>query len=306
MTETYSYRTLKWIDMDSPAPHEVSKLVEEYKLNPLVGEELLRPTRNAKIDTYKDHIYIVLHIPVRVNNGKERGIKEKEIDFIIGKKYLITSRYELVEPLHSFAKSFETNSILDKEGIGNHAGLIFYYIMKRLYGEMMHDLENIRDALGEAESMIFQGHERNMVEVLSLLSREIIDFRQTIRLHKEVLESFKVSPVDFFGKDFHEYINDIQSSYNSIHDLITANRELLSDLRETNDSLLSTKQNEHMKVFTALAFVTFPLSVILALFSLPTTHIPIVGMSHDWEIIAGGVVILAVLMYAYFKEKGWI
>ncbi len=306
MTETHSYRTLKWIDADSPTVKEVSELVDEFKLHPLVGEELLRPTRKAKIDVYKDHIFLVLHVPVRVNNGDERGIKEKEIDFIIGKKFIITSRYEMIEPLHSFAKSFETNAILDKDGIGDHAGVIFYYIMKRLYGEMLQDLENIKDALGDAEKRIFAGHERKMVEVLSLLSREIIDFKQTIRLHKEVLESFKTTPVDLFDKNFTVYIDEIQSSYNSIHDLIISNKELLTDLRETNDSLLSTKQNEHMKIFTALAFVTFPLSLLVALFALPTSHTPLIGLPYDWEIIAGTIVILAILMFAYFKEKGWI
>jgi magnesium transporter len=305
MVETYSYRALKWIDMESPTPDEVSALISDYKLHPLVGEELLRPTRKAKIDSYKDHIYLVLHIPVRTQNDKKFGIKEKEIDFIIGKKFIITSRYEAIEPLHSFAKSFETNSILDKDGIGNHAGLIFYYIMKRLYGEMLRDLENIKDALGDAEKYIFQGHERKMVEELSLLSREIIDFRQTIRLHKEVLESL-ASSGEFFGPDFKVFLAEIQGQYLAIHDLIVSNKELLIDLRETNDSLLSTKQNEHMKLFTALAFVTFPLTLLVTLFTLPTAHTPLIGMPYDWEIIAGSVVVLAIVMYAYFKERGWI
>jgi Mg2+ and Co2+ transporter CorA len=95
MTETRSYRALQWMDIDSPTPHEVTALVDKFKLNPLVGEELLRPTRKAKIDAYKDHIYIVLHIPVR-GSGKEFGIKEKEIDFIIGKKFIITSDTSLL------------------------------------------------------------------------------------------------------------------------------------------------------------------------------------------------------------------
>lgn len=304
MIETYSYRTLKWKDVDSPSPQEITALVDEHGLHPLVGEELLRPSRKAKIDVYKDHIYLVLHIPVRVNSGESTGIKEKEIDFIIGKKYIITSRYEMIEPLHSFAKSFETNSILDKEGLGDHAGLVFYYIMKRLYGEMTRDLENIREALRDVEEQIFEGQERRMVEVLSLLSREIIDFKQTIRLHKEVLESFKTAPIDFFGKDFKNYLDDIQMSYNAIHELILANKEMLNDLRETNDSLLSTKQNEHMKLFTILAFVTFPLQLLLTLFSLPSS--PIMMLPNHWIILASSIVILAVLMFALFKEKGWI
>jgi Mg2+ and Co2+ transporter CorA len=61
-----------------------------------------------------------------------------------------------------------------------------------------------------------------------------------------------------------------------------------------------------MKLFTIMAFVTFPLALLLDLFSLPTTHIPLIGMTYDWEIIAAGVALLALIMYAYFKERGWI
>lgn len=308
MTKTYNYQNLSWIDIESPTQEDILPIIEKYSLHPIVGEELLSPTRKSKIDVRKDYLFLVLHIPVRVqnSNGKSTEIQEKEIDFVLGKNFLITSHYEVIKSLHSFAKSFETNSILDKKSVGNHAGIIFYYIMKHLYKEMMNDLENIKDALGEVEKSIFQGQERKMVEVLSFLSREIIDFKRTVRLHKEVLESFSVVPQGFFDEDFSHFLEDMQQTYASIHDLILANKELLTDLRETNDSLLSTKQNEHMRFFTILAFVTFPLSLLIALFSLPTAHTPIIGSPYDWEILAGGVVVLALLMFAYFKDKGWL
>ena len=145
-----------------------------------------------------------------------------------------------------------------------------------------------------------------MVRALSELSMEIIDFKQTSRMHKEVLESFSLVPETFFGKDFRHFIDEIKASYTSIHDLILFNKELLSDLRETNDSLLSTKQSENLKLFSALAFVTFPLSLLLALFSIPTSHTPIIGYEYDWEILAGTVVVLAISMLTFFKKKGWL
>jgi magnesium transporter len=233
-------------------------------------------------------------------------VVEKEVDFVIGSSFLITSRNEVVEPLHNFARVFETNAILDKSGVGEHAGLIFYYMMKKIYSHMNEDLENIKDALNDVEDRIFLGYEKRMVEVLSELSRELIDFKQTSRLHKEVLESFAIVPQDFFGKNFDHFLEDIRIEYASMHELVMNDRELLNDLRDTNDSLLSTKQAENMKMFSILAFVTFPLMLFLNLLMLPTTHTPIIGNAFDWEIITGIVIIAAIGMFYFFKKKGWI
>ncbi len=306
MIKTYTYRNLTWIDVESPTATDVSELVKKHGLHPLVGEELLSPTRKPKVDVYKNYIFLALQIPIRTKVRGNSVVVEKEVDFVIGSHFIITSRSETVEPLHSFARVFETNSILDKNGVGEHAGLIFYYMMKKIYGHLSHDLENIKDALKTVEEHIFLGHERNMVEVLSNLSRELIDFKQTIHLHKQTLESFSAVPEDFFGKNFSIYLDDINSEYSSIHDNIVRNRELLNDLRDTNDSLLSTKQNEHLKLFSILAFVTFPLNLFLTLFLIPSEHTPIIGNAYDWEILVGIVIIAGLSMFYFFKKKGWL
>lgn len=306
MIKTYTYRNLTWLDVESPNEADVSEIIKKHGLHPLVGEELLSPTRKSKIDVYKNYLFLALHIPIRTKVNGKYIVVEKEIDFVIGNSFIITSRDEVVEPLHNFARVFETNSILDKSGVGEHAGLIFYYMMKKIYGHMNEDLENIKDALNEVENRIFLGHEKKMVEVLSELSRELIDFKQTSRLHKEVLESFELVPKDFFSKDFDKFVEDLRVEYSTVHELVMNDRELLNDLRDTNDSLLSTKQTENMKMFSILAFVTFPLMLFLNLFMLPTSHTPIIGNAFDWEIIVGIVVLAAIGMFYFFKKKGWI
>lgn len=306
MITTYTYRNITWLDVESPNQDDISSLIKKHGLHPLVGEELLSPTRKSKVDVYKNYLFLALHIPIRTKVNGRYIVIEKEVDFVIGNNFIISSRNEVVEPLHSFARVFETNSILDKSGLGEHAGLIFYYMMKKIYSNMNEDLENIKDALNDSEEHIFIGHEKKMVEVLSELSRELIDFKQTSRLHKEVLESFADVPVDFFGKSFENFIEDLRTEYLSVHELIVSNRELLNDLRDTNDSLLSTKQNEHLKLFSILAFLTFPLTVLIGLFSLPTSHTPIIGNPFDWEIILGIVIISALGMFYFFKRKGWL
>jgi magnesium transporter len=81
--------------------------------------------------------------------------------------------------------------------------------------------------------------------------------------------------------------------------------ESLHELRETNNSLLTTKQNETMKVFTILAFVTLPLSLIASIFEMNTRYTPIIGLPFDFWIIIGGMAVMSIAMFSFFKFKKW-
>ena len=91
-----------------------------------------------------------------------------------------------------------------------------------------------------------------------------------------------------------------------MYEVINNSRELVNDLRETNDSLLSTKQNETMKTLTILASVTFPLTLITGIFAMRTTHTPILDNPFDFEIVLGIMLIIVCCMYAFFRKKGWL
>ncbi len=297
MIHTRNYNNLVWIDVESPTREEVSGLVRTHGLHPLVGEGILTSTSKPRIEYHEGYIYLVLHIPLRTKVGEKYVVVEKEIDFVIGKEFIITTKYDTIEPLHNFSKVFETDSIIDKESIGEHAGFIFYYMMKKLYAHMANDLENMRDALMIAEANVFDGNEKKMVFALSNLSRELIDLKQIGRLHKDVLDALAPIVHEFFGDDFHFYMNDLLKEYEKIHELSANNRELLSELRETNDSLLTTKQNEIMKILTIVAAIIFPLTLIESLFS---------SQVENMTMLVVVMVLVTVGMTVFFKYKKWL
>ncbi len=307
MTTTHTYKGIVWIDLESPDDAEIASLVKRYDLHPLVGEELRSSPSLAKIDFYKDYTLIVLTLPVRSRKDGGYVVVDREVDFVVGKTFLITSRYEAVEQLEYFAKIFEANEILGKEEKITHAGHIFYYMVKRLYAGMRQDLENIRDAIISAEARIFKGDERNMVETLSNLNRELIDFKQTARIHHDIWEELTVqAEKGMFGADFHVYVEDIKDNFTHIHELIVNARELLADLRETNDSLLNTHQNEIIKQLTLVAFIFYPITFIASVFTIPGMHVPLVETSYGWWSIIAIMIVAAVGIWMYFKRKRWV
>lgn len=307
MTTTHSYRGIAWIDLESPDDNEIASLVRRYGLHPLVGEELKSSSSLAKIDFYSDYILVVLTLPVRIRQGKAYTVVDREVDFVIGKSFLITSRFDMIEQIEYFAKIFEANSILGKDEQIEHAGHMFYYMIKKLYAGMREDLENIKDALLTAETSIFNGNEKNMVRVLSNVSRELIDFRQTSRIHRDIwdglLESSDNNPL---GKEFLPYVRDMRDEFNRVHELVGNCRELLADLRETNDSLLNTKQNEIIKTLTLIACIFYPPTFIAALFTIPAVSVPIISIAQGWNIVFLIMIACSVAMWWWFKKKKWI
>jgi len=81
--------------------------------------------------------------------------------------------------------------------------------------------------------------------------------------------------------------------------------ESLHELRETNNSLLTTKQNETMKVFTVLAFITLPLSLIASLFNMDLVDIPLEHQPYGFWIVIAGMAVISLCMLWFFKYKKW-
>ena len=145
-----------------------------------------------------------------------------------------------------------------------------------------------------------------MVEELSVIHRDILEFHRALRMHRSVLQSFSLACENFFGKGFRHYSENITGEYLKIEELLHDQKEILNELRITNDSLLSTKTNETMKVLTATAFLVLPATLISQLFSMNTTTVPLVGMSNDFWVILGIMGIIAIATFAFFKSKKWL
>ena len=301
---TYKHKKLTWVNLESPTKSDIEKVMKDYSIPPLVTDELMRPTLRPKVDVYPNLIYLILHFPVY--SHKTQGSNGREVDFIIGKNFLITSHYETIDPLHEFSKMFEVNSILDRSNIGEHAGFLVFYILRQLYDFSLRELDHIKEKIDFIEDNIFSGNEKQMVEKISFVNRDLLNFRQAIRPHKEILSSFEIAGIKFFGEDFAYHLADMIGEYFKVANQLEIHKETLIDFREANDSLLSTKINEIMKFLTIMAFITSPLFLLASIFGMNTVYLPLVGMKGDFWMVVGIMGIAIAFMFVFFKKKGWM
>src|SRR3989344_835850 len=294
---------ITWIDLESPNALEVRQIATEFDIAEGVAEELISPTTKARAEFYADYVYIVLQFPAVKHSHKSR---QQEIDFVIGQDFLITARYETVDALHKFSKVFEAQAALNTAPPYEHAGFLFYYMLRKIYHGLDNELDLIRHELTLIEEHIFTGLEVEMVQAISKSARALMNLRQTIEPHREILRALEESGEDFFGADFGRFLRELLGEYYRVHNHIMRTTDFLHELRETNNSLLSTKQNETMKIFTIMAFTTFPLTLIAAIFTVPTDRTPIIHPQNGFWIILVMMLFTASCMFLYFRHKKWL
>lgn len=295
-----SYRGITWIDMESPTKSDVTKIRKELDIHGVVAEEVLVPTLRPKLDVYSSHIYIVLHFPAYDQTSRE-------IDFVIGKDFLLTVHYEPINEFLDFTKLFEASELIDRgRNADVDAGFIFYHILRGLYRGIENDLESINRKLRDIESRIFSGDERKMVERISTVNRALLDFRWSLKNHEDILTSLESEGSELFSDGFSSSLRSLYTEYYKIWNTIESNKEIVEDLRTTNDSLLSTKTNEVMKVLTILAFITFPLSLVAAIFGMNVDSSPIAHSPFGFWIVIGIMVVISSSMFIFFRSKRWL
>lgn len=312
MLRKLKYKNITWIDLTNPTQEEVLGLAEQYGIHSLVANELTTPSHRSKVDTYDEHMFLVLHFPhcqicqQPLSERPDGHSTEQELDFIIGKDFLITTHYEPIAPVDEFAQIFEANLSFHTQKEKPHAGILFFAIVRQLYHGLEENMQMINYQLKRAENNIFAGQEKEMVSVLSMINRDLLDFRWALKSHQEILNSLENASLELFGDKFAYYLRALEGKFDKIWHMLESNHETFEDLRQTNDSLLTIKTNEVMKIIAILAFVTFPLTLLTSIFGMNTEYLPIVGLPYDFWIIVAIMLIGVSIMFWFFRRKKWL
>jgi len=302
---TIKNKNIRWIDLKNPDKKDLANLKKEFFLHPVTVGELLTPTLRPKVEHYDHYLYMVIHLPIY--NSKRQMIKSVEIDFLITKNALITVHYEMLPPVKNLWNKCYTDSIIRERSFGKNTAFLLYHILQNLYNFSLVQLEHIDKKINHIEKKMFQekGSEKT-VERISLVRRDVLDFRKTIKPQKTILNSLKVRGVKFFGGELRPYFIDIIGEYMRVSSLLENHKETIMALRETNDSLVSNRTNRIMRLLTIFSVIVFPLTLLASLFGMNTQYLPIVGYKYDFWIIFGIMLCATIGMLTIFKIKKWV
>lgn len=303
MIRRYTHNKLTWLDVISPSTEEIREVITEANIPLEFTGDLTTMTPRSEVIAKKGIIKITLDFPI----VKRTDINHPhEVKFIATKNHLVTIRFEDIEAVHRYSKEFEVSSMITNAGKKATGAHICFSLLEHMYRTMTTKLDYLESKMTDIQEEIYLGKEKEMVFEISHVSRRLITFRQTIRSHELPLAELPEKVTLAFGKSYVGFVETLKDEFDHQQSRLQSVIKMLEDLRATNDSLLSTKQNEIMKIFTILAFVTFPLTLFTSMFGMNTATTPIIGQEGDFWIILGAMAVISISFFAYFWYKRWL
>lgn len=294
-----------WVDLESPTHEELSHVMDEFNIDERIEEEIIAPTHYPIAISFPRYQYLILHFPA-ADPGS--GTRNQEIDFIVGKNFIITARYEVIDTIHNLHRVFEAEELLGLPHPATKANELLERLLRRLYGAIREEMEHAARTLDRIEHDMFSGKERDTVHAISDVGRVLLRFQTTLARHEEPLTAFmqSLATPSFFGVGFKEHAAHIEAERDHVADLVRAYRAASTELRATNDSLLNASQNEIVKRLTVVAFLVTPITVLSSLF---TMDFPSTPLSDDpygfWLVILLGMFI-SLVAFLIFKARKWL
>ncbi len=284
---------VQWIDIEKPTGKDLVWLEEKFHLHPVIVDELRGPSARAMVEHYDGYLYLIYYFPIY--DRTDAASVRTEIDFIITKDAVVTVHYApLKDSLDTFELGDEMNTLELLHGIVEH-----------LLTFEDRQLRHIREKVELVGRDIFKDKEKEVLERITYLKRDISEYRIVVRLQEPILDSLLAIGKEFWGDAAEVYLNDLMGDQLKIVSQLEDYRDAVADFEDTNNQLMNLKINSVMKTFTLLSFLTFPFMLVAALLSMNTRDTPIVGLPHAFWIVVLMMAAAMAILIIYFKKKKW-
>ncbi len=294
---------LTWVHVDRPGPVEASELAERFGFHELDVEDILSKRQRPKIDEYPSYLFIVLHFPV-YDKAVQR-LNAAELDVFLGQDFLITLPNVELLPVSRLFRRCEDDAELREQLFGKGSGYLLYHVLDDLFDYCFPILDKIGHKLDSIEDEMFEGRSEEIVRDISNAKQEIISYRKIIKPERATLRLLERHSQRFRREDLELYFDDIVDAAERVWDLLDNYKEVVEALESTNESVISHKQNDVLRLLTIISTIMLPLFVITGIFGMNVAFPGEATRTAFWVIL--GVMVAAVIgMVGFFRWKRWL
>ncbi|MEM2760780.1 MAG: magnesium transporter CorA family protein [Nitrososphaerales archaeon] len=307
--ELVRFNGLLWIDIKQPSREDMNTLGTIFHFHDLNLEDCLSKIQLPKIDTYEDHMFIILHFPVYGENVPRAG----QLSIFVGMDYVVTVHLGELAPLTEMFHRCRMDEKLCASIMGNSSGFLLHKIIDILVDDLVHPLMKLEGNLDDIEDLVFDEN-FSIARQISYLRREITALRRILLPLRRIVVEVAKDAQRFSKEDISPQFNDVKDHVEKVLETIEAARETIEIYKDTDFVLNTEKTNKILAVLTIVFTLSIPATVIGQYYGM---NIPLPGGTETgpWtffgEYTTFIIVILlsvigAALMSIYFYRSGWL
>jgi magnesium transporter len=296
---------LRWVNIERPGALERAWLQEHFSFHPLDIEDVLSRNQRPKIDVYDDYLFIVLHFPIFDRAAGRLGTGE--LDLFVGPGYVVTIPNQPLQPVEYLFERCRAKEELREQLFSRGSGYLLYRLVDDSFDYCFPMLRKIGNKLDALEDDIFEERADEVVRDISNVKQEIINFRKVIRPQRPVLRDLEKVKQRYLATDLdlEIYFDDIVDAHERIWDMLENYKEVAEALEETNESVISHRLNDILRVLTSISVVILPLTLIASIMGM-NTWVPDQGQEAGFFVVLAVMALILIGLVAYFRRRRWL
>ncbi len=294
---------IRWVHIPKPRHYAQDWLQRNFEFHPLDYEDIYSRNQRPKVDRYDDYLFVVLQFP-RFDRDRER-LNVVELDLFIGPDYVITLPNADLEPIDSlFARCRESGEVRDGY-FEKGAAFLLYKIVDHAVDASFPMLRKMGQKLERIEDDIFEGKSDEIVRDISNAKQEIITFRRIVRPQRVAFRDLERAMEVASPEELDVYFDDVIDASERIWDTLENYKEVVEGLEDSNESVISHRTNDTLRVLTSITVIVLPLTLLASLFGM-NVDFPGEGSDVAFWVIMVSMASVLVGMVLFFRSRRWL
>src|SRR5207344_564126 len=216
--------------------------------------------------------------------------------------YLVTLPTVELRPVSRLFRRCEEDEDFREQLFSKGSGRLLYEVLDDLFDYCFPILDKIGHKLDALEDDVFEGRSEEVVRDISNVKQEIISYRKIVKPERSTLRLLERHVERFLPEELELYFDDVVDAAERIWDILDNYKEVVEALESTNESVISHRQNDVLRVLTVFSVVLLPLTLITGIFGM---NVRFPGFDTAWAFWTVIVVMVLVLcgLLGFFRYK---
>lgn len=292
-------RSFYWIDCSHPSEHDIRALAHILSVSEDLIVDSFDPKQRPQASISGKHLALAF----RGATGGVGRLSIASFGIFASKQCVITIHDKQVRGIDMLLKLSGDQRL---KLMNNGAGHLLYRIMDSVIDEFFHTLESIEEQIDVIENQVLREPTQIVTQKIFMLKRQLIYTHKALSVNRDIISSIEKNYIDELrmshSTEFHELYNMIVQLLENV----STHHEILTTVLDMHVGSVNANLNKVMKTLTVLsAFVLVP-GLIANIYGMNFRNMPEIVWQYGYYYSLSLMVFSIIVLYVYFKRKGWI
>jgi magnesium transporter len=287
-----------WVDTCGASAPVLERISKILGLHPLLAEDLTERDQRAKLEQVGDVLHMVLF-----SLGFDDGhIYDREIDFVLGRGFLMTSHSSWWDPRATRHLRMGLVEVM-RRGMAH----LMWALSDDVIDNYFPILDRLGDEIDDLEDQVVYRGDKALLERLFELKRSLIGIRRVTAPEREMFNILSSREETTIADEERIYFRDAYDHLIRLTDELDTYRELASATLETYLSTVNNNLSLIMKRLTGVTVVVAGIGAVAGIFGMSEAQAAFrLDEGPGFWLVTGGSLVLAGLAVAVLRRIGWI